>query len=82
MTEKQIEKAITKVAGKLKDQPKKVQKRILAELNKDLILPMLPGKGAKVEVQVIDKYIYVYMGRRDWQFDLKGKLLGAGTCLI
>jgi hypothetical protein len=81
MTKKQIEKAIAEVGNKLKDQPKKVQEKILAELEKDLILPMLPGKGTKVETEVSSEYIYVYIGRRDWEFDLKGNLFGAGTYL-
>jgi len=53
----------------------------------DLIVPLLAKRGripdpCPVEVRVEERYVYLQVGSRDWQWDREtGKLVGAGVGL-
>lgn len=73
---------------------KKVQKAILAELRRDLILPSMRANatirlmyeerdGADARDDEDGPSIEVVIGCRDFSFDAKtGECFGAGTCLV
>ena len=50
----------------------------------DQVLPDLKFPGpVLVEIKIREDFIYLYVGPRDWQWDLKtGNLVGSGTALI
>jgi hypothetical protein len=62
---------------------KKAAKTILNTVDKDLILPLLSLDGrTKIEAKADDSYIYLYIGRRDFQFYVgSGRFMGCGTYL-
>jgi hypothetical protein len=72
-----IAKAVEKVASG------RATINILNAVDKDLILPMLNLTArSKVSATTEGKFIYINVGRRDFEFYVKsGKLAGAGTFL-
>lgn len=54
---------------------------------KDLIIPVLAAKGdlpdpCPVRIVISDQYICLYVGPRDWQWDINtGAFIGAGTSI-
>ncbi len=57
-----------------------MEKEFLAN---DMVIPILKFPDpTPVRIKVTDKYIYLYVGQRDWQWDLSdGHLIGSGCCL-
>lgn len=54
--------------------------------HQDQILPLLQMRGelpdpCPVTVEITDKFVYLFVGQRDWQWDKEtGRLIGAGLC--
>ena len=49
----------------------------------DAVLPIIQlPNPCPVEVMVTEKYVFLHVGQRDWQWDrVTGKLVGAGTAI-
>ena len=72
-----ILKSISKVA------PKKAVSAIMKTVDKDLILPLLKlTSQSRITSRSDELYIYLYVGRRDFQFYPNGNLMGCGTILL
>jgi len=49
----------------------------------DLIPPMLKlSDPCSVKVRITDKHVFLFVGQRDWQWNLEtGEMVGAGTAM-
>lgn len=50
---------------------------------KDIVLPDLDlPNPCTVRVKITDKYVFLFVGPRDWQWDKRtGRFVGAGCCI-